>query len=68
MGQHRRLGAPGGAGGEEEPAGIVVVDRGVLDPGAGMRRDHLAHRLLAEGALADPPDEFERGIALAAVA
>ena len=31
VGQHRRLGAPGGARGEEEPAGIVVLDRRVLD-------------------------------------
>ena len=62
MGEHRRLGTAGGAGGEEEPAGIVVVDRGVIDFGTGVRRDHLAHRPLAERALTDPPDEFERGI------
>ncbi len=61
MGQHRRLGAPGGAGGEEEPAGVVVLDRSILDPGAGMRLDRRADGLLAEGALADPPDKFERG-------
>ena len=60
MGQHRRLGAPGGAGGEEEPAGIVVLDGGVVEPRARMRRDRLAHRSLAESALADPPGELER--------
>ena len=31
MGQHRRLGTSRGARGEEEPAGIVVLDRGVVD-------------------------------------
>ena len=48
VGQHRRLGTPGGAGGEEEPAGIVVLDRGVVDDGAGMRRDRFAQGCLAE--------------------
>ena len=62
VGQHRRLGASRGAGGEEEPAGVVVVDRGVLDLGAGMGSDRRAYGDLAEGPLADPPDEFERGI------
>ena len=62
MGQHRRLGTPRGARGEEEPAGIVVVDRGIRDFRAGMRRDRFADGFLAESALADPPDEFERGI------
>ena len=60
MGQHRRLGTPGGARGEEEPAGIVILDRGILDPRARMRRDCFAHRGLAERALADPPGEGER--------
>ena len=36
VGEHRRLGAAGGAGGEEEPAGIVVIDRCVIDLGARM--------------------------------
>ena len=31
MGQHRRLGSACGARGEEEPAGIVIVDRGIRD-------------------------------------
>ena len=44
VGQHRRLGAAGGAGGEEEPAGIVMLDRDVRDRRAGMRRHRLAQR------------------------
>ena len=33
-----------------------------VDLGAGMRGDRLRHRALAESALADPPDELERGL------
>ena len=61
MGQHRGLGSPRGAGREEEPAGIVVLDGSVVEPGPRMRRYRFAHRLLGEGALADPPRESERG-------
>ena len=60
VGQHRRLGAAGGARGEEEPAGIVVLDRGIFNPGARVRGDRIAQGLLAERALADPPGEAER--------
>ncbi len=60
VGQHRRLGAPGGAGGEEEPAGIVVFDRRIPNGRFRMRRDHIADGFLAEPALADPPGESER--------
>lgn len=60
MGQHGRLGAPGRAGGEEEPAGIVMLDRGVLDLLATMARDHRADLVLAERPLADPPDKLRR--------
>ena len=62
VGEHRRLGAAGGAGGEEEPAGIVVIDRCVIDLGARMIGDHAAHGFFAKRPLADPPDEFQRGI------
>ena len=62
MGQHGRLGTSGGARSEEEPAGIVVVDRRILDLDAGLRRDHVAHGALAKTAVTDPPDEFERRI------
>ena len=62
VGQHRRLGTARGAGGEEEPAGIVIVDRGIGDLVVRMRRDRLADGLLAKGALADPPDELQRGV------
>jgi hypothetical protein len=37
MGQHRRLGSARGARGEEEPAGIVVLDVSVYELRAGMR-------------------------------
>ncbi len=60
VGQHRRLGTPGGARGEEEPAGIVVLDAGVIDAGARMRGDRLADGFLAERTLPDPPDKGER--------
>ena len=60
VGQHRRLGAARGARGEEEPAGIVILDRGILDVDAGMGRDRLADGCLAESALADPPGESQR--------
>ena len=58
MGQHRRLGAAGGAGGEEEPARDRRARRRRCRTGAaGMARDDLAHATLAEGALADAPGE-----------
>jgi hypothetical protein len=58
MGQHRGLGTAGGARGEEKPAGIVILDRGILDINAGMRLDRIPHRAFAEHTLlADPPGE-----------
>jgi hypothetical protein len=48
MGQHRCLGAARGARGEEEPAGIVIIDRGIRDVCAGMRRDRSADGFLAK--------------------
>ena len=62
MGQHRRLGTARGARGEEEPAGVVIVDRGIGKTLAGMRRNRGADGFLAKGALADPPDEFQRRV------
>ena len=64
MGQHCCLGSACRARGEEEPAGIVIVDRSVFEAAPrAWRRYRLAHRLLGEGALADPPGERERGLA-----
>ena len=61
VGQHRGLGASRGARGEEEPAGIVVVDRGLRRSlcracAAIASLTDLSPKL----ALADPPDEAER--------
>lgn len=58
VGQHGRLGTACRAGREEEPAGVVVLDGCVGNRGAGMSRNRLAHRALAEAAIAtDPPAE-----------
>ncbi len=60
MGEHRRLGAAGGAGGEEEPAGIVVVDARLLHFRIRLRSDCLGDAALAECAgLADAPGECQ---------
>src|SRR5215831_3749013 len=62
MGQYCRLGAARRARSEEEPAGIVMLHSGVLNRRAGMGRNRLAHRTLAESALrADPPGEVGAG-------
>jgi len=52
MGQHRGLGAASGARGEEEPAGIVMLDRDVLDHVTGLRCNGISHRAFAERGLA----------------
>ena len=60
MGQHRRLGSSGSTRSKKEPARIIVVDPRLFHARAGVRRNRLADRVLAERPLANPPDECER--------
>ena len=60
VGEHRRLGAAGRARGEEEPAGIVVVDARLLHFRIRLRSNRLGDAALAECAgLADAPGESQ---------
>src|ERR1700722_15966762 len=58
--QHRGLGAPGGAGGEEEPAGSVDLDPRFPYLRVRMRGYRFADGFLAERALSDAPNKGER--------
>jgi hypothetical protein len=59
MGQDRGFGAPGRAGREEKPAGVVVIDGGIGHRRRCLRGDHRLDGGLAEGAVADAPSELQ---------
>ena len=59
MGQDRGFRAPGRAGRKEKPAGVVVIDPGIGHRRPCMRGDHRLERGLAEGAVADAPNELQ---------
>ncbi|KAG1256059.1 hypothetical protein G6F68_009960 [Rhizopus microsporus] len=58
MGQHRRLGMPGGAGSEKEPAGVIVIHIGANGRRAGPRLDQAGH--IPHGEIAGPQPRQQR--------